>query len=159
MSLGLPALLVIEQLRSPLFLRVVGVLDLKPPGSRIVCVIETLGHDTLKIVLTHKPEELPSPTLDREASGMAGNGRMLSSQPRSSGCRADSAGHGRGSSVRAWSMGLPAVAECRSSMGQGPIFCAAIVIGWPMVRSAKIVTIEHCAGPIRFACGSAESRA
>ena len=39
----------------------------------------------------------------------------------------------------------------------GP-FIDAIVIGLPMLRGVKIALTRHCGGPIRFACGLAESR-
>jgi hypothetical protein len=39
------------------------------------------------------------------------------------------------------------------------ISVAVTVIGSPMLLSAKIATTEPCAGPIKFACGLAESQA
>src|SRR6516165_6120111 len=44
-------------------------------------------------------------------------------------------------------------------MEPGGIFCAGIVISSPILHSARIGMTGHCAGPIRFACGLAESRA
>ena len=62
---------------------------------------------------------------------------MSNSRRRSSGCRANSVVRGRISSVRESSTGLPVVTGWRSSMEQGPISSAAIVIGSPMPRSAE----------------------
>ena len=88
----------------------------------------------------------------------AKNGGRSNSQPRLSGCRADLAARGPISFVRALSTGLLAAGGWPSSTEPGHTSSAAIVIGSPMRRSAKIATIGHCGGPIIFACGLAASR-
>ena len=59
----------IEELTSPLFLRVVGVLDFEPSDAGVVRIGEPLGDNSLEVVSSHKLEELSSPALDGERFG------------------------------------------------------------------------------------------
>jgi hypothetical protein len=44
----------VEELTSPLLLRVAGVLDLEPPDARLVRIVEPLRDDALEVVRSHE---------------------------------------------------------------------------------------------------------
>ena len=85
------------------------------------------------------------------------NGKMSSSRRLLSGGPAASAVLVHSSSARVSLMGSRAGAGWASSPEPESTFSAAIVIGSPTLRSAKIATSERCGGPTTFGCGLAES--